>query len=130
MLRPPEPDFFLITEKTLPGGGCRKLVFTQCNEYMMVDYEAGKITRIATFYEKDFMRASQVLKEENMPSATCGKCGGLTNSTTSDYWFAPGNKPTKCYAKYVKGTGWVKGCCYDEAEQWEKEWVDSLLAKK
>ena len=128
-MKPPPPDFMVLTEKAIQGG-TRHLVFTECNEYLVVDRQGGQITRIATFYERDFMRASQVFKEENMPSATCGKCGGLTNSTTSDYWFVPDNKPTKCYAKYVKGTGWVKGCCYDEAEQWVKEWVDSLLAKK
>ena len=59
-----------------------------------------------------------------MPTAKCKKCGGMTNSTTSDYWFAPNNEPTMCYARFEDGK-WVKGCT--EPAGHEKDWVDSLI---
>ena len=61
-----------------------------------------------------------------MSTANCKKCGGLTNSTTSDYWFAKDNIPTECYAKFVEGK-WVKGCT--EPPEYEKDWIAHILGK-
>ena len=61
-----------------------------------------------------------------MPTTNCKKCGGLTNSTTSNYWDTKDNIPTECYAKFVKG-GWVKGCA--EPPEYEKDWIARVLAK-
>lgn len=62
-----------------------------------------------------------------MPTAKCKKCGGFTNSTTSNYWFTKDHKPTKCYAKIVKGK-WVKGCT--KPPDYEKAWIDHVIKDK
>ena len=61
-----------------------------------------------------------------MPTAKCKKCGGFTNSTTSNYWDTKDNIPTECYAKWVKGK-WIKGCT--EPPEYEKDWITHVLDK-
>lgn len=40
-------------------GGNRKLVFSQCQEYLVLDRQGDKITRIKTFEERDFLKAKE-----------------------------------------------------------------------
>ena len=58
-----------------------------------------------------------------MPTAKC-KCGSITNSAVSNYWFNDGH-PTKCYARFVDGK-WTKGCAYDRADYATRISVDNL----
>ncbi len=64
-----------------------------------------------------------------MPTATCETCGLLTNSTCSDYWEHRGEKVTECYAAR-KDDKWVKGCSFDDADDFSKAFAMSLITGK
>lgn len=64
-----------------------------------------------------------------MPSAKC-KCGYVTNSAVSNYaTVKPFGEPTECYARMVEGK-WQRGCAYDRASEFMKEFVNDLVEGK
>jgi len=63
-----------------------------------------------------------------MPVVTCSSCGGTTNTAVSNY-VTKGKDPMVCYAKWVDGV-WVKGCGYDDADPYNKSFVDKLINKE
>ena len=64
-------------------------------------------------------------KGKNMPTMTCSRCGGLTNSAVCDWDF---KTVTECYAK-VENNIWIKGCGYENCNSYFVEGVNSLLGK-
>ena len=64
-----------------------------------------------------------------MPAVRCDNCGGLTNSTLSEYWdqaHTQDGKALKCYAKLVNGK-WVRGCAYYECDGFQKKFADNVI---
>lgn len=66
-----------------------------------------------------------------MPSVTCARCEGKTNSAISEYWthkpFAEGIAHG-CYAKWVNDH-WERGCLYEQGSQFEKHMADDMINK-
>ena len=61
-----------------------------------------------------------------MPSGIC-KCGKLTNSATSNWWFTKG-QPTKCFLAWeLDGTLPQRGCGYKDCDPWMKKYVDDCI---
>ena len=68
-------------------------------------------------------------KEMTMPSGICTGCGCTTNSAVSNWWEEKPEGigvPTKCYAAFVD-EAWVRGCDYDNGDEFVKSFVDNLL---
>ncbi len=69
-----------------------------------------------------------------MPALTCENCGSITNTTVSEFDFGKfsfdipelENKAIKCYGKWKDGK-WSKGCAYDDADNFCKSFVNSLI---
>lgn len=53
----------VLSTKEIPGGN-RKLVYSVCGEYLVIDQAAGEIRRVLTFQEKEFMQAAAAFKAE------------------------------------------------------------------
>ncbi len=51
-----------LQTREIPGGN-RKLVFSECGEYLVIDMQHGKLTRLETFEERDFVKAATDYKE-------------------------------------------------------------------
>jgi hypothetical protein len=60
---------------------------------------------------------------------TCKKCGQKTNTTVSDWIGEKDGNAKKCYAAFVSDK-WVKGCSYDTADPFTKDYVNKLLLLK
>ncbi len=64
-----------------------------------------------------------------MSDKTCLGCGGLTNTVVCDYLKHDDWQPRKCFARFEDGR-WVKGCGYDEADEYMsdmRKYVDMLV---
>ena len=61
-----------------------------------------------------------------MSVVNCLTCGHVTNTTLCNYWDAPGQGATECYARKVNGR-WERGCGYDQATVFEKGFADEII---
>ena len=62
-----------------------------------------------------------------MPSGICNSCGKITNSIISDWNWNLG-EAVICYASFDQETRlWSKGCAYDNASPFHKEYADHLI---
>lgn len=57
----------------------------------------------------------------------CTKCGYKTNSAVCNWIKSPAGKADKCYARY--NNGWEKGCSFEEASKFMKNYIESSLLK-
>lgn len=68
---------------TLPiSGGNRKLVYSQCAEYLVIDQIGGRIESIQVFQANEYPAAAAAFadfggKEDEKSTSLCGKLGGL-----------------------------------------------------
>ena len=65
-----------------------------------------------------------------MPIIKCAKCGYTTNTACSHHHFPrrKDGKANKCYARWKKGK-WIKGCSFDEGDEFDKSFARSLFEK-
>jgi predicted metal-binding protein len=61
-----------------------------------------------------------------MPTIKCAKCGGDTNTAIADHIHNKNGEADACYAKWENGR-WVKGCSYNEADDFIKKYVDVMV---
>lgn len=64
-----------------------------------------------------------------MPTGKCKGCGKLTNSATSNWWFAKNFEPTECYMAFDEKNNPVKGCAFEKADPHMKKWVLDTIKK-
>lgn len=61
-----------------------------------------------------------------MATLVC-KCGRTTNTTVCNHMkVKPGEECTECYGAW-NGQKWVKGCSYDKADPFIKQFVDKIM---
>lgn len=58
-----EKEPIVLSEKAIPGGN-RKMVFGQCEEYLVIDQVGGEIVNVQSFDEREFMLAAAAFKAE------------------------------------------------------------------
>lgn len=63
-----------------------------------------------------------------MPIIICAKCGRATNTAVSDHINRKpyDGKADRCFVAHEDGR-WVKGCSYDDANEYEKHYADKVL---
>lgn len=61
-----------------------------------------------------------------MPAVICRNCGQITNTALSDWINSKDEKADTCYARLSKNK-WEKGCCYDNGDNFIKQYVNKLL---
>lgn len=64
-----------------------------------------------------------------MPEIICRKCGHITNTAVADHIDSKDDKADGCYARYTDER-WEKGCSYDEADPFFKQFADKVMQNK
>lgn len=64
-----------------------------------------------------------------MSALVCSNCGGVTNSAVCDWRIGDnGAVCDECYLKVENGI-WVKGCGYNDCDQWTRPSIDRMLGE-
>ena len=61
-----------------------------------------------------------------MPVIECNKCGGKTNTALCYHIDRTDGKAEYCILRW-ENDGWVEGCGYQDANEFEKPYADKIL---